>query len=256
MHIIYCHTNKLNSKKYIGFTRIKSEMEMPEYAMHKRWLAHCAKVREGSNTIFHNSIRKNGLDNWYHEVLEIHDTEKEAKIAEIRLIAELKTYFFEYPKFGYNMTQGGDGNTQFGELNHFFGKKHSEQTRQLIREARSRQVTTCSKEKAKKISESNLVTMSKMREDGRLQERTRKSKIALRAKRETTNRNATKPVEQYSYDGLTLIATHKNIWEACAAIGKELSKYNGSIGRCCDHQQLHAYGFSWRWKCEQNNHML
>lgn len=247
MHIVYCHTNKLNGKKYVGFTHTESDDELPEVAMHRRWLAHCAKVREGSNGVFHNSIRKNGLDVWDHNVLETHPTEQFAKDAEIRLIAELKTYFFEYPDKGYNMTRGGDGSAQPGELNHFYGKKHSEETRQKIREARARQVVTCSEETAKKISESNLATMAKMREDGRLKERALKAKITLRAKREKTNRNFTDPVEQYSYDGSLLIAVHNNIREACISIGKELSQYNGSIGLCCDGKQIHAYGFVWKW---------
>lgn len=57
-------------------------------------------------------------------MLEIHATIKEAKIAEIRLIAEHKTYAYEYPETGYNTTHGGDGSG---------GHKRSEATKVLDR---------------------------------------------------------------------------------------------------------------------------
>lgn len=98
MYIIYCHTNRLTEKQYVGLTKRSLE---------KRWAGHLKDVRNGSTYKFHRSIRKHGMDVWDHDVLcEGIDTLDNAKHLEFRFIEMLGTY-----ENGYNMTLGGEGGT-------------------------------------------------------------------------------------------------------------------------------------------------
>lgn len=101
MHkIVYKHTNTRTGKSYIGWT-VKT--------IEQRWQAHLRSVAAGSRSMFHNAIRKYGIDVWEHQTLGYYETELEAKNAEIQFISEHRTFAFEYPDTGYNMTMGGEG---------------------------------------------------------------------------------------------------------------------------------------------------
>lgn len=80
--------------------------------MEERWSWHCYDaLRSRDRFVFHAAIRKHGIDAWQHEVLEAYDDQESAKSAEIRLIVEHRTFFYENPNVGYNMTKGGDGSS-------------------------------------------------------------------------------------------------------------------------------------------------
>lgn len=91
--------------------------------------------------MFGNVITKYGWDNIEHHIIAKNITKEEAEEMEQALISELKSHDFE---FGYNMTMGGlkivpnehstkkRSKRMQGEGNHWFGKKHSEETKELI----------------------------------------------------------------------------------------------------------------------------
>ena len=91
---VYCHTNKVNGKRYIGITKSKVEL---------RW-----NGRNGykANSHFNNAIQKYGWDGFEHTILFSDLSEEEDKEVERRLIAE---YNLQDSRFGYNITAGGDG---------------------------------------------------------------------------------------------------------------------------------------------------
>ena len=91
---VYMHTNKINGKKYIGIT---------SYPTIKRW---GTKGQGYKTQYFNRAITKYGWDNFEHEVLFNFLEEKIAKEKEIELIAKYKT---KDKRFGYNLTDGGDG---------------------------------------------------------------------------------------------------------------------------------------------------
>lgn len=94
---VYCHTNKLNGKKYIGITKQKPE---------ERW-------RQGKGYkkgAFHNALKKYGWDGFSHVVLYSELSEVEAKEKEIELIAK---YHTNEEANGYNITEGGDGTSGY-----------------------------------------------------------------------------------------------------------------------------------------------
>lgn len=89
---------------------------------------------------FYKVIKKYGWDNIEHYVIANHLTEDEAKEFEKTLIGKLQCK----GKYGYNLTDGGDGSLGYiptkaereykskkysGKGNPYYGKKHSEETR-------------------------------------------------------------------------------------------------------------------------------
>jgi group I intron endonuclease len=125
IYSVYKHTSP-SGKSYIGIT----SMNPPS----KRWANGKGYYR---NVHFFNAINKYGWDNFKHEILATELTEDEAKNMEIELIDKLQTHI---SKYGYNVTLGGDGYLGVdnrGEKNPMYGKHHTEETKQLLREKSS-----------------------------------------------------------------------------------------------------------------------
>lgn len=91
---IYCFTNKLNNKKYIGQTINPNQ----RYAVHKYYT-------KNDDRYFYRALRKHGLENFTFEVIRENLSWKEADEIETQLIAELNTI---WPN-GYNIAPGGTG---------------------------------------------------------------------------------------------------------------------------------------------------
>lgn len=118
-----------NGKSYIGITSQKPE---------NRWK--CGK-KYSYNALFFRAVNKYGWENIEHKILERELTERDAKTKEIELIKLKKT---QDPRFGYNLTAGGDGMTGFktyestkrklSEINK--GKTHTEDSKRKMSESR------------------------------------------------------------------------------------------------------------------------
>lgn len=153
-YTVYIHKNKINNKVYIGQTCQK---------LSKRWK--CGRGYETSPR-FYNAILKYGWNNFEHIIVAEHLSQDEANKKEKELI---KQYNSTDDNYGYNITDGGNnfnhseetknkiglansvsllGNKwtdhqrqiiseKFsGEGNPFYGKQHTDQTKQLISEHR------------------------------------------------------------------------------------------------------------------------
>lgn len=147
---IYRIDNLENGKFYIGQT-IQTIL--------KRWNDHVSDTKNLSDDmVIHLAMRKYGVDMFTIE--PIHTIEAETKNElkerlnelEIQVIAELK------PE--YNTAKGGLGHTgvivrRFGADNHFYGKKHTEETLQKLRDiSKGRYIgREVSEETKQKISE-------------------------------------------------------------------------------------------------------
>lgn len=99
-YTVYCHTNKINGKRYIGITGQKPQ---------KRWANGLGYQRHAH---FYSSILKYGWHNFDHEILYVDLTKEQAEYWEKRLIEEYKT---TDKNFGYNKTFGGDANFSMSE---------------------------------------------------------------------------------------------------------------------------------------------
>lgn len=159
---VYCHTNKINGKKYFGITCL---------SLNDRWRNGKGYVDQ---PVFWNAIKKYTWDGFFHEVIADGLTENEAKQKEIELIALYKTNCCKYdnPEFGYNMTDGGDGTSGWhhskeskikmresrrvlsGENHPMYGKHHTQEAKDKIRI--SRQGTSLSDECKIKMSKARI----------------------------------------------------------------------------------------------------
>ncbi|MEW8963192.1 NUMOD3 domain-containing DNA-binding protein [Paraclostridium dentum] len=115
MGYIYKITNRTNNKIYVGMTRLPIE---------KRWKKHLSSYMN-SNMKLHEAMRKDGVENFVIEMLEVVDDE---------LLPERERYWIkvlnsQYPN-GYNITPGGY--KLFGKENPFYGKRHTQETKYKI----------------------------------------------------------------------------------------------------------------------------
>ena len=118
---VYCHTNKINGKMYIGITS-KSNVQ-------ERW-------RNGNGYSdtphFNAAIKKYGWDNFEHEIISSNLTEDEACNFERLLIKKLNLLDDRY---GYNISEGGNRGCRFkGKRAPMYGKHHTEESKQKNRE--------------------------------------------------------------------------------------------------------------------------
>jgi group I intron endonuclease len=152
MHKIYLIRNQIDNKIYIGQTSKTVEW---------RWQRHLADYLR-LNLYFYYAIRKHGPENFTIKELDQVETKEQANM--------LETFYIKLtqscnPKYGYNGTLGGDGGVQTpeirkkistnikialadpirrerkrelseGENNPMFGKHHSEEAKQKIRETK------------------------------------------------------------------------------------------------------------------------
>ena len=136
---VYTIHNIKNNKIYVGKTT----------NLKNRWLAHQSVARNiKSNQYIHKSMRKYGFNNFIFSIVQEFVSQKEYNIAEKYWIS----YFNSCnSKYGYNLTDGGDGSagrkqsietrqkisktkmgTMIGENNSFYGKHHSIETKRII----------------------------------------------------------------------------------------------------------------------------
>ena len=140
--IIYKLTNKVNGKIYIGKTERTLKERMDEHIRH-------------SYIVVDKAIKKYGIDSFLVEVVDFASSTEELNQKEQEWI---KKYDCMLPK-GYNQTLGGDSSKGFhhresskkkmsiskseaykGEGNPFYGKKHSEQAKLKMSQARKGRV--------------------------------------------------------------------------------------------------------------------
>lgn len=131
MYEVYLVTNLINGKRYVGIT---------SQGVEERFKQHMWDAHKGSKTLFHNAIRKYGVENFKLETLESNIPDDLAGEREQHYI---KAYDSYYPsRKGYNMTEGGNGTVGYifteadraklSEANK--GRKFSEERNQRIRE--------------------------------------------------------------------------------------------------------------------------
>ena len=133
---VYIH---IVPKSISGYDYDKYYVGITSKSVEERW----NNGRGYSGQPFYNAIKKYGWDNIEHYIIANHLTEDEAKKFEKTLINKLQCK----GKYGYNLTDGGDGTLGYiptkeereykskkysGKGNPYYGKKHSEETKRKI----------------------------------------------------------------------------------------------------------------------------
>lgn len=117
LFVVYCHTNKLNGKRYFGITSMKPQ---------KRWGKNGVGYKD--NEHFWNAIQKYGWDNFDHKIIADNLCVDDACNLEREMVAKFKS---NKQDFGYNRTSGGEE-----------GQYPSEETKQKMRESAKNRVIT------------------------------------------------------------------------------------------------------------------
>lgn len=210
---VYRHTCP-NGKVYIGITR-----QNPQ----ERW-------RKGlgyrNNPHFYNAIKKFGWENIKHEVLMSGLSKKDACDYECLFILLSNSCDREY---GYNHLIGGEcggshseqtkkllseiGKTKVGELNNFYGRKHSEESKRKMSEAKKMNPNT-------------------------------KANALIGGK--ATSELLSKPVIQFDLNG-DFIAEYPNTTSASLKITNGKAKYS-HIADVCNGKRKTWKGYVWKYK--------
>jgi group I intron endonuclease len=251
-YCVYVHTNKTNDKKYVGQTCIKPE---------KRW--NSGKGYK-DNQYFWKAIQKYGWDGFEHEIIASNLTKEEADNFERLLIKELDTI---NQSKGYNLQDGGSHGKpselsrenirkaaqkrneneewhrkqseshiglQVGENNGMYGKKHSEDSKQKMREAslgKHPSEETLGKMRSSHLGEKNVMF-------GKHHTDETKSKISDANK--GSNNGRAKKVNQYSLNDMFI-----QTWTTMKEAGSTLGIPHQNIARCCRTGKGTAGGFKW-----------
>ena len=162
MGLIYIARNLKNNMCYVGQTTRTLE----EWKLEHIYDSLVCK----SKTYFHRTIRKYGEESCRWEHLGNYETKRELHIAESLFILFFKSHFC---KNGYNLTWGGDGGDTLtnhpyieeikikisknitGNKNGFFGKHHTEKSKEKRKETLKNNNYVVSEETRNKLSESH-----------------------------------------------------------------------------------------------------
>lgn len=122
---VYIHTNAINGKKYVGLTKQECK---------ERWRHDGLGYQQQKK--FFNAILKYGWDNFQHDIVAENLTAEEAGELEKQLIDKYNTI-----ANGYNISPGGSTTNHSPETlekmrQSMLGKKHSEETKELIRQSK------------------------------------------------------------------------------------------------------------------------
>lgn len=158
--IIYCYTDKLNGKKYVGQT----------IAQKRRKYEHI-RQKQKNKTLFDKVLQEKGIENFEYEILyEIN--EKRSKIFDILNEKEkyyIKLYNSQVPN-GYNISEGGKS------VKWMIGYKPTEETLQKLRDSHKGKQNPMkgkhySEEQRKKMVDKWHNTMQKKRDNGYIPQR-------------------------------------------------------------------------------------
>lgn len=225
MYTVYCHTNKLNGKRYFGITSMRPEV---------RW-GNGNNYR--SSRHFNFAIEKYGWDGFTHEVIAEGLTKEEACQMEQDLIKKYKT---TDDRYGYNLSTGGESGaagvvvsaeTRAKRSASSKGRKFSEETRKKLSQAAkgrtfspetlakmsaAKKGKPLSKEHAKKIGDANRgkslseETKAKIRESRRYM-----MKSVYCFETDTTYESVSEAARQLGLERANLNATLKGKHEHC-----------------------------------------
>lgn len=235
MYCVYCHTNKINGKKYIGITGMKPE---------RRWAN-----GEGykNSRYFYFAIKKNGWDAFEHKILFTGLSKEEACKKEKELINYYKT---NDEQNGYNMSSGGESGaagvhptkeTIEKRTRWTKGHKVSEETRRKMSEAA----------KGRVFSQETIEKMRAAKVGKKWSDETRK-KMEKRPRHKMSDEAKKKLKEAKAEKMRPIYCEEKNmVYESVHEAARDLGLYATNISAVCRGKHKHTKGYHFSY-CEQS----
>lgn len=231
-YVVYCHTNKINGKKYFGITGTSTA---------RRWSAGAGYK---TSRHFNFAIQKYGWDGFDHEIICEGLTKEAAAKMEQELISKFQTYKEE---FGYNMSLGGEsgafGTKQSEEtiekrMKWIRGRKHSEETKRKISETakgRTFSEETKAKMRAAKVgiplTDEHKAALSASLKGKRVSDE-------AKAKMREARRKDMKPVYCKETD---------TIYESAHEAARQLDLYCTNVAAVCRGKHTHTKGYHFKY---------
>lgn len=212
-YCVYCHVNKTNGKRYVGIT-----CRTPE----ERWQN---GTRYTHNEHFYRAIQKYGWDGFDHIILHRGLNKDDACKLEVKYIRDWK---LRDDKFGYNMTDGGEGCP---------GRVLSEETKAKISKSHiGIAVPIPNKDEWRRKISKSLTGKPHPRKGGK------RHPLSDELKQKLSDAHKI-PVAMFDKEGL-LVHTFKSAAEGATFVGL---KTCGDISKCCRGRRKIAGGYSWRY---------
>lgn len=277
---IYIIKNDINDKVYIGKT---------VHTLKERLRQHINNSNNDNDTHrkshFHNAIRKYGAEHFFISELYKYESDDADELNK-HLYEKEKEFIQKFDSYnnGYNSTLGGEGvGSLYGELNHFYGKTHSEESKKMIgekskernaikcthtKEAISKRAISRSERMQKKIfTDKELAqfkAMSERKVGTHLPREVVEKGVETRRKRREEDPNYGKInydndlILKYSKShnpnyivqldlNENYIATYNGLFEIAKIFGYDKSH----ISKCCKGKQKTAYGYKWKYVDEK-----
>lgn len=241
-YCVYKHTCP-NGKVYIGLTGRNPKVRFQNGSGYR------------NNPHFQQAIKKYGWDNIEHSILQSGLDREKAMEAEKAYIAEFQSFD---PRFGYNMTYGGES-----------GPKHTEYVKKDISqklksyystpEHRAEAVKRAtghhhSAETKKKMSEAHKNPNENLREKLRIASAGRKypnragTPHTEQAKKKISETKKGKHFGGTGKASKPVLCIETNIvYESVIAASKSIGKDYTSIYKCCCGKRKQAHGYTWRY---------
>lgn len=236
---IYCYTNKVNGKKYVGQAKNFNKR-------HNKHISSSYNINDkNKNVPFHCAIRKYGIDKFEVEILKENlQTQDELNYWERFYIIEFDT--LAKNKKGYNVSDGGsNGNSFAGKTDEEMfeiKKKMSKNHANILGENNPNYNNKWDDEKRKKSSEK-----MKNRYNGELnpfygQHHTEETRKHLSEQKKGKKHHRARKIAQYDLQGNLI-----RVWDYMRQIEEEIGILHGGISQCCNDKKDSYKGFKWKF---------
>lgn len=235
-YIVYCHILKLDGRKYVGITSQKPK---------KRW-----NYGNGYSSYFYNAIKKYGWNNFDHQILYEHLTEKEAINKEIELIKKMQ---LNDRTKGFNICKGGQGTKGYVFTKKDLEKMSKSHIGKKLSEEQKKKISYALKEHYNHIHKKEKIKLPPKPKDRKAGfHLTEETKEKLRqcnlGKTQSIDTILKRTKQLYkSIDMLTMDGKYIKSFSSIKDASKETNTHAGHITEVCKGKRISANNYKWRY---------